>query len=162
MLAALLLVAAGAFTPARSPARTVDQRVSLLEARQMLESQALWGLQATLHPDALKAVADLDLHVAQDRERDEQLRGMADKVATLEQRLRAIEAALGDRAVLEGAMQVQPEPAQIGEPSIMVRQAAKPAAVKRTPASKLHAAEKGGHGKKAARLQGPRYADAKR
>lgn len=124
----------------------------------MLESQALWGLQATLHPDALKAVAELDLHVAQDRERDELLRAMADKVSTLEQRLRAIEAALGDRAVLEGVLRVQPAPAQIGEPSIRVKPAAKPLL-----ASELRRAEKIGRRQKPARLPpGPRYADAKR
>ena len=119
----------------------------------MLESQALWGLQSTLHPDALKAVADLELHVAEDRERDEQLRGMTEKVSALERRLQALELALGDRAVLEGAMRLQPQaaPAQIGEPTLKVTSG---------PVSKLH---KTVRTKKPARLSpGTRYADAKR
>ena len=128
----------------------------------MLESQALWGLQSRLHPDALKAVADLELHVAQDRERDEALRGMTDKVSVLERRLQALELALGDRVMLGGAMRLAPQarPAQFGEPTIRAITA------RPKPARKGLKVVKDGRinqRKKAATLpKGARYADAKR
>ena len=158
MLAALLLAAGAAATPHGS-SRSLDQRVSLLEARQMLESQSLWGLQSVLHPDALRAVADVELHVAQDRERDEALRTMTEKVALLEQRLAALEAVLGDRVVVEGALRVQPQPAQIGEPQIRVKPA--PAPVAKAQKTKGPRARKQAQ-EQASPLAAPRYADAKR
>ena len=161
MLAALLL-AAGFAASSHAPARSIDQRVSLLEARQMLESQSIWSLQSALHPDALKAVADVEMHVAQDRERDEALRAMTDRVVTLERRLQAIELALGDRAVLEGQLRMAPEPGaqrgDIGEPMILPRAA-------RPQAKSAHkgAAKAAKPGKKSApSLAGARFADAKR
>ena len=167
MLAALL-VAAGfaASSHGHSPARSIDQRVSLLEARQILESQSLWSLQSALHPDALKAVADLELHVAQDRERDEALRAMTDKVGALEKRLQALELAIGDRALLEGQMRLAPQPGaergDIGEPMIHPRAArtapAAPLAKRAVKGSKAGKQAKGKHGA----LAGARFADAQR
>ncbi len=107
MFAALLLAAGAAATPAR----TVDQRVSLLEARQMLQSQTLWTLQAAMPPDAAKAMNDLDLHLAEDRERDEKLRQLEGTVATLEQRLAAVEVLLGDRS-----LSVENGPVRVAKP----------------------------------------------
>ena len=164
MFAALLL-AAGFAASSHAPARSIDQRVSLLEARQMLESQSLWTLQSALHPDALKAVADVELHVAQDRERDEALRVMTDRVQTLDRRLQAIELVLGDRTLLEGQLRLAPEPSaqrgDIGEPLIHPR-AAHPAKAVVKPVHKS-AARSGRPGKKpATSLAGARFADAKR
>jgi hypothetical protein len=164
MLAALLL-AAGFAASSHAPARSIDQRVSLLEARQMLESQSLWSLQSALHPDALKAVADVEMHVAQDRERDEALRAMTDRVQTLERRLQAIELALGDRAVVEGQLRMAPEPGaqrgDIGEPMIHPR-AAHPMAKGAVKSAHKSAAKTAKPGKKANPLAGARFADAKR
>jgi hypothetical protein len=162
---AVLLLAAGFAASSHAPARSIDQRVSLLEARQMLESQSLWSLQSALHPDALKAVADVELHVAQDRERDEALRAMTDRVQTLERRLQAIELALGDRVVVEGQLRMAPEPTaqrgEIGEPLIHPRQAHPvKAALKPAHQSAARSARPGK--KQATSLAGARFADAKR
>ncbi len=165
MFAALLL-AAGFAASSHAPARSIDQRVSLLEARQMLESQSIWTLQSALHPDALKAVADVELHVAQDRERDEALRSMTDRVQTLERRLQAIELALGDRALVEGQLRAAPEPSaqrgDIGEPLIHPRAVHPQAkgALKSADKSAARAAKP--VKKQATSLAGARFADAKR
>ncbi len=126
MFTALILAAAAASAPARS----IDQRVSLVEARQMLQSQALWGLQSAMPGDALKALTDLDLHLQQDRDRDEKMQRLEGTVAALEQRLEALELMLGDRSLAEGARVrvVQPPAAplaQIGEPVLRVKPQAK-------------------------------------
>jgi hypothetical protein len=135
MLAALL-VAAGFSAASAAPARSLDQRVSLLEARQLLESQSLWSLQAALHPEALKAVADVELHVAQDRERDEALRAMTERVFLLERRLQALELAVGDRMILEGQLRMAPQRGEIGEPLILPRSRAPQAKAPAKPAAK--------------------------
>ena len=94
MLAALLLAAGAAFRARpKSRATSIDQRVSLMEARQMLQSQTLWTLQAAVPPpDVAKAMGDLDLHLQQDRERDEKMEKLESD------RLAARAAAAGDRA----------------------------------------------------------------
>jgi hypothetical protein len=168
LMFAALFLAAGFAASSHAPARSLDQRVSLLEARQMLESQSLWSLQSALHPDALKAVADVELHVAQDRERDEALRAMMDRVQMLERRLQAIELMMGDRAVLEGQLRLAPEPGaqrgDIGAPVIHPRTARLQAKGAPKPAHKVSGqakARKAGT-KQAASLAGARFADAKR
>jgi len=123
MLAALIL-AAGA---AAIPARNLDQRVSLVEARQMLQSQTLWTLQAAVPPEAAKALGDLDLHLQQDRERDEKMERLESTVTVLEQRLQAIELMLGDRSIAEGApvRVAPPPPAQTSAMVLKVKPQAK-------------------------------------
>ena len=111
MLAALVLAASA--LAARAP--TVDQRVALLEARQMLQSQTLWALQAAVPPDAARALHDLDAHLQQDRERDEKVAQLEGQVALLEKRLQAVELLLGDRPLADGAKALlAPSPAQAG------------------------------------------------
>jgi hypothetical protein len=80
--------------------------------------------------DALKALSDLDLHLQQDRDRDEKMQHLEGTVAALEQRLQALELMLGDRSLAEGAPVriVQPPAApvaQIGEPVLRVKPQAK-------------------------------------
>src|SRR4051812_26355384 len=62
MLLALLL-ATGPALQHHAPPATMEGRVNLLEARQMLEAQQLWSIRAELPPEALKALGDLELHV---------------------------------------------------------------------------------------------------
>jgi len=90
MLALLLAAGAALAHPVArpaQPARSIDQRVALLEARQLLESQALWGLQAAMPGDALKALSDLDLHLARDQEQEERVKLLQGQVQLLESRL---------------------------------------------------------------------------
>ena len=105
MLALLLAASALAHPSAHAapPNRSVEQRLSLVEARQMLESQALWGIQATMPGDALKAIANIDLHMAKDQEQEERVRALQSQVLLLEQRLASIELALQDRGLGEQA-----------------------------------------------------------
>ena len=106
MLALLLAASAALAHPAPHaalPNRSVDQRLALMEARQMLESQALWGLQATMPADALKAISNIDLHMARDQEQEERVRALQSQVQLLEQRLASIEVALQDRTLGEQA-----------------------------------------------------------
>jgi len=111
MLAALVLAASA--LAARAP--TVDQRVALLEARQMLQSQTLWALQAAMPPEAAKALDDLDLHLQRDRERDEKIAQLESQVALLEKRLQAVELLLGDRPLADDSKALlAPSPAQAG------------------------------------------------
>jgi hypothetical protein len=130
MIAAVLFALLAAPTPVANaggaPLRSLEQRVSLLEAHQMLDGQALWGLQAKLSPDALRAVADIELHLAQDRERDEALRLLLERTAVLEKRLLALETVLGDRAVVEGMLRLELPSAQAAraEPQLRVKPAA--------------------------------------
>ena len=105
MLALLLAAGAALAHPVArpaQPARSIDQRVALLEARQLLESQALWGLQAAMPGDALKALSDLDLHLARDQEQEERVKLLQGQVQLLESRLASIELLLQDRTLGEG------------------------------------------------------------
>ncbi|HUJ26514.1 MAG TPA: hypothetical protein VLW85_10870 [Myxococcales bacterium] len=77
---------------------TVEGRVSLLEARQMLDSQQIWTLRSQLPPEALKAIGDLQLHVQHDQEQEDKVRELSETVQQLQQRLAALELALADRA----------------------------------------------------------------
>jgi hypothetical protein len=92
---ALLLLAAGmsvaAPRTARQYPRSVDQRVALLEAKELLQSQQLWSLQARLPPDALRALEDVQLHLARDQEQDERVRALTAEVQMLSQRLASLE-----------------------------------------------------------------------
>jgi hypothetical protein len=158
---ATLLLAASSLAASHTPTRSLDQRVALLEARQLLESQTLWGLQSTLTPEALKAVSDIELHVQIDRERDEALRALAERLAALEQRLASVELLLGDRPLAEGTLRVVPpqqaqqaQQAQIGEPLIRSR---KPVAKSQPPAKAARARKPG-----AEQAAAPRLSDAGR
>lgn len=106
MLALLLAASAALAHPAPRPAqpnRSVDQRLALVEARQMLESQALWGIQAALPLDVLKTVSNLDLHLARDQDQEERVRALQAQVELLEQRLASIELGVRDRTLGEQA-----------------------------------------------------------
>jgi hypothetical protein len=94
-----LLLAAGLIAPHHPP--TVEGRVSLLEARQMLDSQQIWTLRSQLPPEALKAIGDLQLHVQHDQEQEDKVRELSETVQRLQQRLAALELALADRAPVE-------------------------------------------------------------
>lgn len=114
MLALLLAAGAALAHPAAHAAqanRSVDQRLALVEARQMLESQALWGLQAAMPADALKAISNLDLHMARDLEQEERVRTLQSQVQLLEQRLASLEVALQDRTLGEQAPMRVAQPA---------------------------------------------------
>jgi hypothetical protein len=131
MLAALLL-AAGA---AAAPQRTLDQRVNLIEARQMLQSQAVWSLQAAMPPDAAKALSDLDLHLQEDRDRDEKMQQLEETIGLLEQRLQAVELLLGDRSLAESApVRVQPKPPQVS--ALVLKVKPQPKAAQQKPQQK--------------------------
>ena len=132
MFAALILAAGtAALSPggeAARPTRTTDQRLSLMEARQMLQSQTLWQLQAAVPPEAARALNDLDLHLQEDRERDEKMQQLQSQVSLLEQRLQAIELMLGDRPLAEtGAMRAAPPPAQTSTMILTLKPQAKQA-----------------------------------
>ena len=115
LLAAGMAVQVLPATLRRQPpkARTLDQRLSLMEARQMLEGQQLWSLQADLPPpDVLKALGDVELHVEHDQEQDDRVRELTDTVQQLQQRLAALELVLQDRAgpAEQGSLRVVPSP----------------------------------------------------
>jgi hypothetical protein len=97
MLAALLL-AAGATHPA-----TVETRLSLMEARQMLEARQVWGLRADLPPEAVRAIADVQLHVQHDQEQEDKVRDLTLLVAQMQARLTALELVLADRSLPEAS-----------------------------------------------------------
>ena len=109
---ALLLIAG--ISAAHRPPSSMEGRVSLLEARQMLESQQVWALRAELPPEAIKVISDLQLHVQHDQEQEDRVRDLGQTVQLLQQRLAALELVLADRGTAEGAripvapMQVQP------------------------------------------------------
>ena len=106
----LLLFAAGVV---HQPT-TVEGRMSLLEARQMLEAQQIWALRAELPPDAIRALNDLQLHVQHDQEQDDKVRELTQTVQLLQQRLAAVELLLQDKSLAESTripvapMQVTP------------------------------------------------------
>ena len=97
-----------------APPATVDGRVSLLEAKQMLDSQQIWALRSELPSDVLRMLDDVQLHVQHDQEQDDKVRELTSTVQQLEQRLAAIETLLRDSTLGEGGgipvapMQVAP------------------------------------------------------
>ena len=106
-----LLLAAAVHHPDK-PA-SMEGRMALLEARQMLEAQQLWALKAELPPEVLKALSDVELHVQHDIEQEDRIRDLTQAVAQLQRRLASLELLLQDKAAVESAtripvMQVQP------------------------------------------------------
>ena len=87
---------------------TVDGRVALLEAKQMLESQQLWTLRSELPPEALRTLNDVQLHVQHDQEQEDRVRELTGTVAALEQRLAILELAMQEKAAVEGRIPVAP------------------------------------------------------
>jgi len=106
-----LLLAAGLIAPHHPP--TVEGRVSLLEARQMLDSQQIWTLRSQLPPEALKAIGDLQLHVQHDQEQEDKVRELSETVQRLQQRLAALELALADRMPVESSTRIPVAPMQL-------------------------------------------------
>jgi len=111
MLAKLLLAAgvsvASPLQRARSPRpppRTVDQRVALLEAKDILMSQQLWFLQTRLPPEALKALDDVQLHMLRDQDQEDRVRVLTAEVALLSQRLATLELLLRGGAANESSV----------------------------------------------------------
>ena len=107
-----LLLAAGLAAANRPPA-SVEGRMALLEARQMLEAQQVWQLRSELPPEVLKAVADVELHVQHDLEQEDKVRDLTRQVQDLQGRLATLELLLQDKAAIESTsripvMQVQP------------------------------------------------------
>jgi hypothetical protein len=107
-----LLLAAGLAAANRPPA-SVEGRMALLEARQMLEAQQVWQLRSELPPEVLKAVADVELHVQHDLEQEDKVRELTRQVQDLQGRLAAVELLLQDKSAIENTsripvMQVQP------------------------------------------------------
>ncbi len=96
MLAILLAASA-----AHHPPTTVEGRMALIEARQMLDAQQLWALKAELPPEVIKAVSDVELHVQHDLEQEDRIRDLTRTVAQLQQRLAALELLLQDKAAVE-------------------------------------------------------------
>jgi hypothetical protein len=103
----LLLLAAGmsVATPrhARPLPRALDQRVALLEAKEILQSQQIWGVQARLTPEALKALDDVQIHLLRDAEQDDRVRALTAELTSLSQRLATLELLLSGR-IPEGNM----------------------------------------------------------
>jgi hypothetical protein len=95
----VLLLAAGIAAAHHPP--SVEGRVALLEARQMLDSQQIWTLRAELPPEALKALNDVQLHLQHDQEQEDRVRELSDTVQQLQQRLAALELALADKGAVE-------------------------------------------------------------
>jgi hypothetical protein len=98
MILTLLLAAGMSVVPqqqrarlARTLPRTVDQRVALLEAKEILQSQQIWALQSRMPPEALKALEDVQLHLARDQEQDDRVRVLTAEVQMLSQRLATLE-----------------------------------------------------------------------
>ncbi len=102
----LALLAAG--LAAQHHPATIDGRVALLEAKQMLESQQIWTLRSELPPEALRTINDVQLHVQHDQEQEDKVRELTSAVAVLEQRLATLELALQDKAAVEGRIPVAP------------------------------------------------------
>ena len=94
MLAVLLLAAGMSLASPRTHRhypRSVDQRVALLEAKELLQSQQLWMLQAHLPRETLRALDDVQLHLRQDAEQEERVRQLTSEVQSLHQRLASLE-----------------------------------------------------------------------
>src|SRR5205807_4215115 len=97
MLLTSLLLAAGL---SRMPT-TVEGRISLLEARQMLEAQQIWALRAELPPEAVRALADVQLHLQHDQEQEDKVRDLTQTMQVLQQRVAAVELLLQDKSLTE-------------------------------------------------------------
>ncbi len=94
MLAVLLLAAGMSVASPRAHRmypRSVDQRVALLEAKELLQSQQLWMLQAHLPPETMRALEDVQLHLRQDAEQDDRVRALSTEVQSLQARLASLE-----------------------------------------------------------------------
>ena len=117
MLAILLLAAGLSVAPAQRPRvkrqlpHTLDQRVALLEAKEILQSQQLWSVQSRWSPEALKSLDDVSLHLARDQEQDERVRVLTAEVQAMSQRLASLELLLRGGVPSESTMiPVAPEP----------------------------------------------------
>ena len=107
----LFLLAAGIIAAHHPP--SVEGRVALLEARQMLDSQQIWTLRSELPPEALKAISDVQLHVQHDQEQEDRVRELTETVQALQQRLAALELALADRPPVESSTRIPVAPMQV-------------------------------------------------
>ena len=96
MLVALLLAAAAQRLPT-----SIEGRIALLEARQMLEAQQVWALKAELPPEVIKALSDVELHVQHDIEQEDRIRDLIQTVSQLQQRLANLELLLQQTAAVE-------------------------------------------------------------
>ena len=132
-----ILLAAG-LAAANRPPTSVEGRMALLEARQMLESQQVWQLRSELPPEVLKAIADVELHVQHDLEQEEKVRDLTRTVGSLQERLAALELMLQERPAAETSttripvMQVQP--LEVGRAAPAARKAKKQPAKRSRPA----------------------------
>ena len=110
MLGLLLLAAGLSIAPAQRPRvkrqipHTLDQRVALLEAKEILQSQQLWSVQSRWSPEALKSLEDVSLHLARDQEQDERVRMLTAEVQSMSQRLASLELLLRGGVPVESAM----------------------------------------------------------
>jgi hypothetical protein len=102
------LLAASLVAQHRPLPATIDGRIALLEARQMLESQQVWTLRSELPPEALRTINDVQLHVQHDQEQEDKVRDLTSAVSMLEQRLATLELALQEKAAVEGRIPVAP------------------------------------------------------
>jgi hypothetical protein len=132
MLLALLL-AAGAVRPA-----TVDGRISLLEARQMLESQQVWALRKDLPPETIAVLADVQLHVQHDQEQEDKVRDLTLLVAQMQARLTALEIVLADRSLPESQGRMTMQVAPLVVPAARTRPKKPSKAYKQAPAAPSH------------------------
>ena len=132
---ALLLVAAGmsVATPrhARPLPRVLDQRVALLEAKEILQSQQIWGLQARLTPEALKALDDVQIHLLRDAEQEDRVRALTAEVGSLSQRLATLELLLQGRIPEGNLIPVAPQTPAPAEKAKPVAKRRKPQKQKR-------------------------------
>ena len=109
----LALVLAAGLAATRRPPASVEGRMALLEARQMLEAQQVWQLRSELPPEVLKAIADVEMHVQHDLEQEDKVRDLTRTLGQLQERLAALELLVQSPAPVESAtripvMQVQP------------------------------------------------------
>ena len=108
-----ILLAAG-LAAANRPPTSVEGRMALLEARQMLESQQVWQLRSELPAEVLKAISDVELHVQHDLEQEEKVHELTRTLSQLQDRLAALELLLQEKPAVESSttripvMQVQP------------------------------------------------------
>ena len=98
MLVALLLAASAQRLPT-----SMEGRMALLEARQMLEAQQVWALKAELPPEVIKALSDVELHVQHDIEQEDRVRDLIHTVSQMQQRLANLELLLQDKTAVESA-----------------------------------------------------------
>ena len=106
-----ILLAAAALAQHRPP--SVEGRVALLEARQMLDSQQIWTLRSELPPEALKAMSDVQLHVQHDQEQEDRVRELTETVQQLQARLAALELALADKTAPPDSTRIPVAPMQL-------------------------------------------------